>query len=277
MSSNTEMSEHRFAAVARRSLGEHVASQLRTAILRGAYKPGDYLPSERDLAVQFGVDRHTLRSALLQLELLGLLERRQGSGCKVIDFRENGSTELLPHLLYLTGEADVQIAESVIDVGGIIFRSFVELAMTYAGTDDIALMRERLDTLDDEVRKGDIAAAIAAHRAFIRALCRSGHSVAIELLLNTYVKMFDASLDPEHDIQRRWAREILSPVSSGPYRRLVDAIERRNHDAARRSLDGAVLELRTLMMGIIAPGHGSGRAAAGPQTSATRRKTTKAS
>ena len=254
----------KFAAVARRSLGEHVASQLRTAILRGTYKPGDSLPSERDLAVQFGVDRHTLRSALLQLEMLGLLERRQGSGCKVIDFREAGSTELLPYLLHLNGEPDVKIAESMIDVGSTIFRSFVDLAMRNASADDITLMRERLDTLEDEVRKGDIASAIGAHRALIRALCRSGHSVAIELLLNTYVKMFDASFDPEHNVQRRWAQEILSPVSPGPYRSLVDAIERRDHDAAREALDDVVLELRTLMMSIIAPGHGSARASASP-------------
>ena len=272
MSSNQKMNDHQFAAVTRRSLGEHVASQLRTAILRGAYKPGDYLPSERDLAVQFGVDRHTLRSALLELELLGLLDRRQGAGCKVIDFREKGSTELLPYLLYLSGEADLQIAESVIDVGGIIVRNFVELSLKNADANDITLMRERLDTLDDEVRKGDIASAIAAHRAFIRTLCRSGHSVAIELLLNTYVKMFDASLDPEHNIQRRWAREILPPIGSSAFRSLVDAIERRDHDGARQALDGALLQLRTFLMGIIAPGHRPARPATASQTSTRKQR-----
>jgi GntR family transcriptional regulator, transcriptional repressor for pyruvate dehydrogenase complex len=272
MSSNQKMNDHQFAAVARRSLGEHVASQLRTAILRGAYKPGDYLPSERDLAVQFGVDRHTLRSALLELELLGLLERRQGAGCKVIDFREKGSTELLQHLLYLDGEVDLQVAESVIDVGDIIFRSFLELSLKNADANDIALMRERLDDLDEELRTEDIASVVAAHRAFVRTLCRSGHSVAIELLLNTYVRVFDATLDPEHNIQRRWASEVLPPIGSSAYRSLVNAIERRDHDGARQALGGALLQLRTLMMGIIAPGHRPARPGAASQTSTRKQR-----
>jgi hypothetical protein len=83
--------------------------------------------------------------------------------------------------------------------------------------------------------------------------------------------MFDASLDPEHDIQRQWAQELLSAVSSGPYRSLVDAIERRDHDAAHEALDGAVLEFRTFMMGIIAPGHSSARQAA-THSRATKRE-----
>ncbi|MGW2559191.1 FadR/GntR family transcriptional regulator [Streptomyces sp. NPDC001514] len=266
MSSNHETTDHRFVAVARRSLGEHVASQLRTAILQGAYKPGDYLPSERDLAVRFGVDRHTLRSALLELELLGLIERRQGSGCKVTDFREKGSTELLPYLLYRSGEADVQIAESVADVGAIIFRSFVELAMMHADANDIALLRERLGVLDDELRSGDSNSMVAAQRTFLRTLCRSGHSVAVELLLNTYVKMFETTIDPEHNLQRRWISEILPPLSSGAYRSLVDAIERRDHDDARRAMDSALQQLRTLMMGILAPGHRPSATAQAPAT-----------
>jgi hypothetical protein len=138
------------------------------------------------------------------------------------------------------------------DVGDIIVRSFLDLSLKNADPNDLAL--------------------VAAHRAFIRTVCRSGHSVAIELLLNSYVRIFDTTLDPEHDIQRRWAREVLPPIGSSAYRGLVNAIERRDHDGARQSLDGAVLQLRTLMMGIIAPGHRRARPAAASQASTRKQR-----
>ena len=69
----------RYEPLAKDDLSKRVARELRNAILGGAYAPGDRLPSERELADQFDVDRHTLRSAVHELELLGLITRRQGA------------------------------------------------------------------------------------------------------------------------------------------------------------------------------------------------------
>jgi GntR family transcriptional repressor for pyruvate dehydrogenase complex len=58
-----------------------VVGQLKRAIELGRFLPGDQLPPERELAVQLGVSRVTLRAALRELEVGKLLERAQcGSG-----------------------------------------------------------------------------------------------------------------------------------------------------------------------------------------------------
>ncbi|MGV1050168.1 MAG: FadR/GntR family transcriptional regulator [Solirubrobacterales bacterium] len=63
------------------SAAEVVVGQLRRAIELGRFLPGDRLPPERELAVQLGVSRVTLRSALGELEAVELLKRvRRGSG-----------------------------------------------------------------------------------------------------------------------------------------------------------------------------------------------------
>lgn len=54
--------------------------QIRTAIMQGKLKPGQALPQEKDLVVQFGVSKHTLREALRALEGLGLITIRRGAG-----------------------------------------------------------------------------------------------------------------------------------------------------------------------------------------------------
>ena len=54
-----------------------IAAELRDDILRGHYRSGERLPSERDLAERFGVHRSTVRSAVKRLEQLGIAAERR--------------------------------------------------------------------------------------------------------------------------------------------------------------------------------------------------------
>lgn len=60
-----------------------IARQLESDIL-SQREPGDWLPSESDLAQSFGVNRHTLRRAIDDLIAAGLVERRVGRGIRVL-------------------------------------------------------------------------------------------------------------------------------------------------------------------------------------------------
>jgi GntR family transcriptional regulator, transcriptional repressor for pyruvate dehydrogenase complex len=55
-----------------------VIAQIRRAILSGQYRPGDRLPTEREMAQQFGVSRVTVRDALRALEANGLVRVKVG-------------------------------------------------------------------------------------------------------------------------------------------------------------------------------------------------------
>lgn len=58
----------------------HVERRIRALIREASMAPGDRLPTEVDLAEQFGVNRHTVRRALKHLEAQGNIEARQGRG-----------------------------------------------------------------------------------------------------------------------------------------------------------------------------------------------------
>ena len=53
--------------------------------IQGLYKAGDSLPAENELALRFGVNRHTLRHAIDELVTDGLVERRHGKGVFVLE------------------------------------------------------------------------------------------------------------------------------------------------------------------------------------------------
>lgn len=66
-----------------RRLYQQVADQIRAVIEEGRYGPGARLPPERELALQLGVSRPSLREALIALEIEGRVEIRMGSGVYV--------------------------------------------------------------------------------------------------------------------------------------------------------------------------------------------------
>ena len=68
----------RFAPCARRRAYEDVVEQIEQAILTGALRVNDRLPSEREMLLQFGVGRTTIREALRVLQSRGLISVRHG-------------------------------------------------------------------------------------------------------------------------------------------------------------------------------------------------------
>jgi DNA-binding FadR family transcriptional regulator len=102
-----------------------IADSLAGEIESGKYKLGDRLPTERELAEQFGVSRPSLREALIALEMLGMIEARHGLGIYVTrtqlpltaaayDF-EIGAFELIEARRLFEGEAAALAATNIDD------------------------------------------------------------------------------------------------------------------------------------------------------------------
>jgi len=74
---------------------QYVERELLTSIFNGKYPPGTVLPNERDLAVQIGVTRPTLRETLQRLSGEGWIKIRQGKPTVINDYWKNGGLRLL--------------------------------------------------------------------------------------------------------------------------------------------------------------------------------------
>ncbi|MTI71330.1 MAG: FadR family transcriptional regulator [Firmicutes bacterium] len=69
-----------FKPIKNKKVYEHVIEQIQNMIIDGVLKQGDRLPSERELASQLNVSRTSIREALRSLQIIGLIESRQGEG-----------------------------------------------------------------------------------------------------------------------------------------------------------------------------------------------------
>lgn len=73
-----------FFPIKTRKLSDEVYNQIVSLISCGKLKPGDKIPSERDLAADLGISRQSIREALNRAEVMGLIEVRQGEGSFIL-------------------------------------------------------------------------------------------------------------------------------------------------------------------------------------------------
>ncbi len=80
-----------YKAVRSARLYEQIVQQIEASIVKGTLKPGDQLPAERELAVQFAVSRTAVREAVKALREKGLVEAYSGRGT----FITNGTSQAI--------------------------------------------------------------------------------------------------------------------------------------------------------------------------------------
>ena len=87
-----------FQKIIMEKLSSSVTMQIEKLILQGILRPGDRLPSERDLAERFGVSRPSLREAINSLDKKGLLVSKANAGIFVADVLGNAFSPALIEL-----------------------------------------------------------------------------------------------------------------------------------------------------------------------------------
>jgi GntR family transcriptional repressor for pyruvate dehydrogenase complex len=163
---------------------EHIADVLMARIFRGELAAGTKLPAERQLAVDLGVDRTTLRMAMKQLQRMNLVAVRHGSGVEVRDYRVHGGLDVLAAMfaqddLSLEGSFLVEALDFWVD-------SFAMTAAKAIARMSLEDMRGLEATLDRAIAAGDDADALTeAQIETQEALARLSGSVMFRMLSNS--------------------------------------------------------------------------------------------
>ncbi|OBF09562.1 FadR/GntR family transcriptional regulator [Mycobacterium sp. 852002-10029_SCH5224772] len=201
--------------VIRRSVPEAVFDQIATDVLSGAMPPGAALPSERRLAEVFGVSRPAVREALKRLSAASLVEVRQGGLTTVRDFRRHAGLDLLPHLLFRTGELDASVFRSILEARLRIGPKVAELAAEQHGAALAALLEDPLRTLEDS---GEAVEWQRASLAFWDHVVDSSGSIVFRLMYNAFRAAYEGAL-------AALAADMAAEVNrTDLYRELAEAI-----------------------------------------------------
>ena len=160
--------------VRKSTLVHRVTDELRQMILSGDLQPGDFLPTRKDLAAQFGVGLSTIHEAIQALSAVGMLESRPGKGTWV---REDTLETLIHPTAVETrlGELD---ADKVYEARFVIEIALTELAAKRATPEDVECIRSALETM--EATMDDDEAFVEADLEFHLAVAQAGRNELLE-------------------------------------------------------------------------------------------------
>jgi GntR family transcriptional regulator, transcriptional repressor for pyruvate dehydrogenase complex len=202
-----------------------VVAFVRNLIDRGQVHPGDQLPTERELAVQIGVSRPTIRAGLHALAAMGIVSSRHGSGTYISEAPALAS-EPLSLLAALHGFTLDQMYEArrILEVGA------SGLAAERATPDQIASLAEEVAslfaTMNDPRRF--LAHDIAFHRTVAAA---SGNPIVTTLVEMVSALYYDRR---QKTAEQATNRNLVDAAEA--HRAIYRAIRAHDADAARRAM-----------------------------------------
>jgi GntR family transcriptional repressor for pyruvate dehydrogenase complex len=204
-------------------LSDQVADLITGDILELGLRPGDRLPSERELGEKYGVSRTVVREAVRALAAKGLVTARTGSGIQVSAVAAETVSESMK--LFLLGRAPIEY-EQLHDVRSTLELAIAARAAERASGEGVAYLTDICESMADAL--DDVDASSLRDLEFHRAIAEiSGNPL--------YVVLLDALSDALLETRRQ-------TIASEPGRpETVLAAHRTIRDAiAAHDVDGAV-------------------------------------
>lgn len=172
-----------------RKIYEEIVEQIRELVMRGELKPGDKLPSERDLVERLQVSRASIREALSALEMMGLFEVRSGEGTFMRKLKPESVIAPLAWMLSI----EKGTAEELLEVRKILEVQAAQMAAQRAQSVDIHEMAEALEDMRQEIVNPELGGEKADLR-FHYAITRATKNKILILLMDTISDMMQQML-----------------------------------------------------------------------------------
>ncbi|HSC71125.1 MAG TPA: FadR/GntR family transcriptional regulator [Candidatus Methylomirabilis sp.] len=229
------MSRKAFRAVRKTRVSQDIIEQVRDLVTSGRLKPGDRLPSERELSQVMSVSRSSVREAVRAMESLGLIDARAGEGTFVASLSgSRGNDPLIASL-----HQDWNAQHKLFEVRRVIEPDLAALAARRATAEQIEKMRTILAEQQAQIREG--GTGMKQDTLFHYLLAEAtGNEVLMRImdsLMDLLLKTREESL--QHDM--RPARSLKQ------HRAMLRAIEARNPRAAERLMYQHIAEIEELV------------------------------
>jgi GntR family transcriptional repressor for pyruvate dehydrogenase complex len=220
-----------FQKVQDEKLAAAIVRQIELLILRGILRPGERLPSERELSDRMEVSRPSLREAVAELHARGLLVTRPGSGIYV---DEGVGAHYPPALMRLFSTHDEAVFDYIAfrrDIEGIA----VERAARTGSDTDLKVVDAIFHKMESAQARGRPEEEAALDAQFHMAIIEAGHNV---VMLHVMRGMFDL-LSEGVFFNRRvmFKQRATGETLLDQHRTINAALQRRDAEGARAAVE----------------------------------------
>jgi len=224
-----------FEAVRKNKVYEEVARQIERLILK-KLKPGDKLPSERELAEMLQVSRSSIRDAIRGLELRGVVEPRQGAGTIVREASADSVVNPFANALKRRRE----MVSELLDFRKMLEPPLAARAATHASADEIAEMEEILQRQEAKLSRGENTIDEDAEFHYSVALA-SGNSVVLKVL-DIVMDLLRDSRERSLQVEGRPRKSLIG------HQRILAAIKRQDAESAKAAMRRHIEDVEEIVL-----------------------------
>lgn len=209
----------------KKRLYEQIVSRIQGMVRSGELKPGDRLPSERDMAQRFRVSRNSVREAIRALSENGVVESRRGDGTYLCTTDISIMVDSFARAIQTQKER----LRDIFDFRHLVEPHIAQLAARHIK--DIELIQLKAIVCDQErkILAGEDGADL--DMAFHMMLARiSGNHIMHDVLRALHTMLMES----RSEFLQTESRKQSSVIS---HLDLIDALEKRNPDAARKAME----------------------------------------
>lgn len=225
-----------FEAVRRTRLYEKVAQQIQGLIRDGLLKPGDRLPPERELAETFQVSRGSLRDAIRALEVMGLVEPRQGEGTVVRDLSAEALVTPLSSILLQKRE----LIGELLDLRMMIEPPLAARAAARATLNEMLEMEGVLRRQKEKVDRGELA--VEEDSEFHYSIAKAARNSVVLKVVDVFMDLLRESRERNLQVAGRLQKSFAG------HRRILNAIRKRNESAAEFEMRRHIEEIERVVL-----------------------------
>ncbi len=213
-----------FQQIKTRRVVEEICEQIRNRLSSGALKPGDKLPAERELALEFKVSRPAVREALRTLEISGVVSLQKGvkGGTFIRDGNPAMLTQSLQDLMFLGRVTLRSLAEARVLINGLVIR----LACERATEEDFQAIEDNIAYIESS---DDILHRANAGVLFFRLIAKATRNEVLMMLVDSLSDIIRVVIDRTG----RVARPELVAVR----KRILKAMRARDADTAIKAMN----------------------------------------
>lgn len=221
--------------VARPSLSDALTESVLELIRSGGLRPGDRLPSARELSERFAVTTPTLREALRRLEATGAVQMRHGSGIYVGADLERVVIPN-PNFRELQGDQLLQL----LDARLLIEPPVAAMAARRADPSDLATLRSVLDQAGCHLDGAD-AELDQANRSFHRATAKAAGNEVLNEVIDSLLSV--------HAAEQREILRIFDDRARDhdEHRAILGAIEAGDAERAEELMRSHLLDVKSVI------------------------------
>lgn len=231
----------RFAPIQNTRAFEAICDSIRGEIAAGRLKADDKLPSEREMAVQFGCGRNAVREALRSLEMAGVVRLRKGrvGGAYIRAADATRVTHAIRDLLdygSITWEDLTEARIAILD-------AVVRLACLRAREGDFQVLERNIDETEELTNAGLLEERATRAIEFYRLLTLASRNTALVLLVTSMSDVFRGFI--EIAARRAGRRPLAGLVSLR--RQLVRSMRVRDVENAARRMRSQLIKVHELI------------------------------